>query len=68
MFEVKTVKPMKVVSAFLDPVIHATVEKKRATGAASIQADGAREKHVQEGGTLLDELLNSTSGKFSSSF
>ncbi|KAJ7258479.1 cytochrome P450 monooxygenase pc-3 [Mycena rebaudengoi] len=61
MFEDKTVKPMKVVSAFLDPVIHATVEKKRATGAASIQADGTREKHVQEGGTLLDELLNSTS-------
>ncbi|KAJ7279509.1 hypothetical protein C8J57DRAFT_1221171 [Mycena rebaudengoi] len=61
MFEDKTVKPMKVVGAFLDPVIHATVEKKRATGAASIQADGAREKHVQEGGTLLDELLNSTS-------
>ncbi|KAJ7289341.1 cytochrome P450 monooxygenase pc-1 [Mycena rebaudengoi] len=61
MFEDKTVKPMKVVSAFLDPVIHAAVEKKRATGAGSIQADGAGEKHVQEGGTLLDELLNSTS-------
>jgi hypothetical protein len=60
-FHDKTAAPMKIVSAFLDPIIHAAVEKKRATEAAFVQVGGG--KQVIEGETLLDELLNSTSGE-----
>ncbi|KAJ7243965.1 cytochrome P450 monooxygenase pc-1 [Mycena rebaudengoi] len=58
-FHDKTAAPMKIVSAFLDPIIHAAVEKKRATEAAFVQVGGG--KQMIEGETLLDELLNSTS-------
>ncbi|KAF8217177.1 cytochrome P450 [Mycena galopus ATCC 62051] len=51
----KTAAPMKIVSAFLDPIIAAAINKKRL-------ADGATEKKSEaEADTLIDELLNSTS-------
>ncbi|KAJ7694542.1 cytochrome P450 [Mycena rosella] len=56
-FEDKSAAPMKVVSAFLDPIIAAAVERKRVAEAVGT------EKNDTEGKTLLDELLNSTSGK-----
>ncbi|KAJ7095943.1 cytochrome P450 [Mycena belliarum] len=55
-----TVEPMKVVSAYLDPIIHEAIEKKKL-------ADSLRDKlekadgEAEEGETLLDELLNLTS-------
>jgi hypothetical protein len=52
-FKDATEAPMKIVSAFLDPVIHAAVEKKKLA---------ETEKSDVEADTLLDELLNSTSG------
>ncbi|KAJ7097193.1 cytochrome P450 monooxygenase pc-1 [Mycena belliarum] len=54
-FTDKTAAPMKIVNAFLDPVIHAAVERKRIADAI------ATEKREVEAETLLDELLNSTS-------
>ncbi|KAF7303445.1 Peroxidase [Mycena indigotica] len=51
----KTARHMKIVSAFLDPIIAAAVERKRVADAAG--AGGDR----KEAQTLLDELLNSTS-------
>ncbi|KAJ6513517.1 cytochrome P450 monooxygenase pc-1 [Mycena vulgaris] len=57
-FQDKTAEPMKVVSAFLDPIIHAAVEKKEMAGRAGAKEGGEKE---EEGETLLDELLNSTS-------
>ncbi|KAJ7853332.1 cytochrome P450 [Mycena olivaceomarginata] len=51
----KSAAAMKIVSAFLDPIIAAAIEKKRA-------AEGiATEKGDVEAETLLDELLSSTS-------
>ncbi|KAJ6590254.1 cytochrome P450 [Mycena sp. CBHHK59/15] len=58
-FRDTTAAPMRIVSAFLDPIIHAAVEKKRLlakAGQGGKALDGAG-----EGETLLDELLNSTS-------
>ncbi|KAJ7464337.1 cytochrome P450 monooxygenase pc-1 [Mycena latifolia] len=54
-FQDKSAAPMKIVSAFLDPIIHAAVEKKQLAEAM------ATEKSNVEADTLLDELLNSTS-------
>ncbi|KAJ7103825.1 cytochrome P450 [Mycena epipterygia] len=54
-FHDTTKEPMKIVSAFLDPIIRAAVEKKRAAEAV------VGEKADIEAETLLDELLNSTS-------
>ncbi|KAJ7148564.1 cytochrome P450 monooxygenase pc-1 [Mycena crocata] len=56
-FHDKSAEPMKVVSAFLDPIIRAAVEKKRAAEAMTM-----KEKTAEiEPETLLDDLLNSTS-------
>lgn len=49
---------MKVVNTFLDPIIHEAVEKKRLASARPKQADEDVESQ-----TLLDELLNMTSGE-----
>ncbi|KAJ6478100.1 cytochrome P450 [Mycena vitilis] len=58
MFEDKTVAPMKVVSAFLDPIISAAIEKKRLAEGLALAAETKGEVEAE---TLLDELLNSTS-------
>ncbi|KAJ7164404.1 hypothetical protein C8R46DRAFT_901618, partial [Mycena filopes] len=50
--------PMKVVSAFLDPIISATIARKREAEAGLT----GEKKGEDEAATLLDELLNSTSG------
>lgn len=57
MFRDKSAEPMKIVSAFLDPVISAAIEKKRLTEVITTE----RKSNI-EADTLLDELLNSTSG------
>ncbi|KAJ6582337.1 cytochrome P450 monooxygenase pc-3 [Mycena capillaripes] len=54
----RTAEPMKIVSAFLDPIISAAIEKKRL---AEGMAAGTEKKGEVEAETLLDELLNSTS-------
>ncbi|KAJ7905904.1 cytochrome P450 [Mycena leptocephala] len=56
MFRDKSAEPMKIVSAFLDPVISAAIEKKRLTEPITTE----RKSNI-EADTLLDELLNSTS-------
>ncbi|KAJ7648704.1 cytochrome P450 [Mycena polygramma] len=58
MFEDQTVAPMKVVSAFLDPIISAAIEKKRLAEGLALAAETKGEVEAE---TLLDELLNSTS-------
>ncbi|KAJ7227719.1 cytochrome P450 [Mycena haematopus] len=52
----KTAAPMKIVSAFLDPIIAAAIEKKRLSEGLATEKKGN-----VEADTLLDELLNSTS-------
>jgi hypothetical protein len=60
----KTVGPMEIVSAYIDPVIHDAVEKKKLAKSLGVNADGetTEDKAKEEGATLLDELLNVTSG------
>lgn len=53
----KSAAAMKIVSAFLDPIIAAAIEKKRAA-----EGIATEEKGDVEAETLLDELLSSTSG------
>ncbi|KAJ7509584.1 cytochrome P450 monooxygenase pc-1 [Mycena galericulata] len=55
-FHDTTKAPMEIVSAFLDPVIRAAVEKKRVAEALQTEKTGEVEAE-----TLLDELLQSTS-------
>ncbi|KAJ7048749.1 cytochrome P450 monooxygenase pc-1 [Mycena amicta] len=52
MWEDKTKKPMKVVNAFLEPIIHAGIRKKR--------TKSTEQKEEREAQTLLEELLMST--------
>jgi hypothetical protein len=59
MFNDKTAKPMEVVSEYIDPIIHAAVDKKKATEKGTDSSDDS---------SLLDELLKSTSGKHQFSF
>ncbi|KAJ7736572.1 cytochrome P450 [Mycena maculata] len=55
-FRDTTAEPMKIVSAFLDPIIRSAVEKKQTAGALAAEKTGEIEAE-----TLLDELLQSTS-------
>ncbi|KAF7365298.1 hypothetical protein MVEN_00401600 [Mycena venus] len=60
MWSDKTVAPMQTVSAYIDPIIHDAVEKKKL--AKSLDANVEKtDEEVKEGATLLDELLNVTS-------
>ncbi|KAJ7625781.1 cytochrome P450 [Roridomyces roridus] len=56
MFRDKTAAPMKIVNAYLDPIIGAAVEKKRT--AELLKKEAAAEVEAE---TLLDDLLQSTS-------
>jgi hypothetical protein len=61
MWSDKTVAPMKIVSAYIDPIIREAVEKKKLTNSLSSTLEKTVDE-VTEDGTLLDELLNVTSG------
>ncbi|KAF7370079.1 Cytochrome P450 [Mycena sanguinolenta] len=56
----KTEAPMKVVSAFLDPIIAAAIERKRLAGGLTAEKRGGDGNVEADTDTLLDELLNST--------
>ncbi|KAJ7125198.1 cytochrome P450 monooxygenase pc-3 [Mycena epipterygia] len=59
MFSDKTAKPMEVVTKYIDPIIHAALNKKnRATEDIKTEKDAA---DFGEESSLLDELLKSTS-------
>ena len=58
----KTKEPMKIVSAYIDPIIHEAVEKKKL--ATALRDKVEKDDEIVEGETLLDELLNVTSGWF----
>ncbi|KAJ6619477.1 cytochrome P450 monooxygenase pc-3 [Mycena sp. CBHHK59/15] len=60
MWKDNTIAPMKIVSAYIDPVIHEAVEKKKLATSLHAGVEKADEE-VPEGVTLLDELLNLTS-------
>ncbi|KAJ6589962.1 cytochrome P450 [Mycena vulgaris] len=53
MFRDKTAAPMEVVTKYIDPIIHAALEKKTSLGGEA--------KDEDEGASLLDDLLKSTS-------
>ncbi|KAJ7640530.1 cytochrome P450 [Mycena rosella] len=55
-----TLEPMKIVSAYIDPIIHEAVEKKKLANSLRDKLERADDE-VKEGETLLDELLNVTS-------
>lgn len=57
----RTIEPMKIVSAYIDPIIHEAVAKKKLTNSLLENVEKADDE-VAEGATLLDELLNTTSG------
>jgi hypothetical protein len=61
MWSDKTVAPMKIVSAYIDPIIREAVEKKKLANSLSSTLEKTVDE-VTEDGTLLDELLNVTSG------
>ncbi|KAJ7212195.1 cytochrome P450, partial [Mycena pura] len=56
----KTVEPMKIVSAYIDPIIQEAVEKKKLANSLHVNSD-KQEDEDRADGSLLDELLNSTS-------
>ncbi|KAF7356091.1 Cytochrome P450 [Mycena venus] len=62
-FRDKSAAPMKIVSAFLDPIISAAIERRRAVEGMSTTTNVNSEKKPDtvQAETLLDELLNSTS-------
>ncbi|KAJ7134537.1 cytochrome P450 monooxygenase pc-2 [Mycena epipterygia] len=60
MWSDRTVAPMKVVSAYIDPIIHDAIEKKKLTTSLRDKLEKVDDE-VAEGATLLDELLNVTS-------
>jgi hypothetical protein len=53
MFRDKTARPMEVVTEYIDPIIHAALEKKNRAGDC---------KESDENASLLDDMLKSTSG------
>ncbi|KAF8143747.1 cytochrome P450 [Mycena galopus ATCC 62051] len=59
MFTDKTVAPMQIVNAYIDPIIHDAVEKKKSAKSLGANMETTDEKDKE--GTLLDELLNVTS-------
>ncbi|KAJ7440912.1 cytochrome P450 [Mycena galericulata] len=56
----RTVEPMKIVSAYIDPIIHDAVAKKKLADSLNEKLE-KEDEEVAEGATLLDELLNVTS-------
>ncbi|KAJ6584881.1 CYP63 cytochrome P450 monooxygenase-like protein [Mycena capillaripes] len=60
MWSDKTVSPMKIVSAYIDPIIHEAVEKKKLANSLGASLEKTDDE-IAEGATLLDELLNVTS-------
>ena len=57
----KTAESMKVVNAYIEPIIKEAVEKKRL--AAPLKVDKRKEDEVGDDETLLDHLVNLTSGE-----
>jgi hypothetical protein len=60
--EDKTKKPMKIVNAYLAPIIQEAIAKKEAAPKQEENEKG--ERVVDDGETLIDHLVNLTSGKF----
>lgn len=52
--------PMKIVNAYLDPIIQEAIEKKKA---APPTEEKKLDSHVEDGETLIDHLVSLTSGK-----
>ena len=63
MWSDNTAAPMKIVSAYIDPIIHDAVEKKKLAKSLVAYMEKT-EDEVKEGATLLDELLDVTSGRW----
>ncbi|KAJ7459777.1 cytochrome P450 [Mycena latifolia] len=61
MWSDSTLQPMKIVSAYIDPIIHEAVEKKKLANSLRDKKLEKADDEVAEGETLLDELLNVTS-------
>ncbi|KAG5643869.1 hypothetical protein DXG03_009553 [Asterophora parasitica] len=61
----KTKEPMKVVNAYLDPIIQEAIAKKDATPKA--EKEKTEPSHVEDGATLLDHLVSLTSGAWNPS-
>ncbi|KAF8174326.1 cytochrome P450 [Mycena galopus ATCC 62051] len=57
----KTVAPMQIVNAYIDPIIHDAVEKQKLAKSVGASMETTDEKDKE--GTLLDALLNVTSGQ-----
>ncbi|KAG6852513.1 hypothetical protein C0991_011297 [Blastosporella zonata] len=62
-FEDKTKKPMAIVRAYLDPIIQDAMAKKAAADTSGSEEKAAEAAHVEEGGTLIDDLVNLSSGE-----
>ncbi|CAK5270244.1 unnamed protein product [Mycena citricolor] len=59
MFRDRTTDPMKLVSAYIDPIIHQAVQRKQLS--TSLTHETKNQEALFEGRTLLDELLDMTS-------
>lgn len=63
----KAAAPMKVVNAYIEPIVQEALEKKRLAGAASgaTEKEGlAGEREFREDESLLDHLVSLTDGEF----
>ena len=61
----KVLDEMKVVNAFIEPIMNAAVERKRAeTGSSEHTALKEKDREVKDGESLLDHLIHYTEGEF----
>lgn len=59
----KVLEQMKVINAFIDPIMHAAVERKRAETETAPTALEEKEREVKDGESLLDHLIHYTDGE-----
>lgn len=63
LFGSKTKGPMRIVDAFLDPILKAAVEKARVEGTLGTATTQDNKEEIGEDDTLLDHLVKYTDGK-----
>jgi len=59
----KVKEQMVVINGFIDPILRAAIERKRASGTGDKATVDEKEREVKEGESLLDHLINYTDGK-----
>ena len=59
-WKANTADGMAVIDAYIDPILHEAVVKKRASG---MNETAGKEREIEDGDTLLDHLIHQTEGR-----